>query len=50
MPEAFEILFKNFSKNKEVKQKKILEFFEALGYKNELTLFYRKKLLIGQKK
>ena len=42
--EAFEILFNNFSKNKEVKKNKILEFFEALGNTNEKTISYRKRL------
>jgi len=42
--EAFELLFQNFSNEKEIKKKKILDFFEALGNKNEKTILYRKKL------
>ena len=42
--EAFEILFQDFNKNTEIKKKKILEFFEILGIKDEKTIFYRKKL------
>jgi putative thioredoxin len=42
--EAFDNLFNNFSKKKDLKQKKILNFFEILGNNNESTIKYRKKL------
>ena len=42
--DAFELLFRNFSNEKEIKKKKILDFFEALGNNNEKTVLYRKKL------
>lgn len=41
--EAFEILIKNYPKNKEKIKNKILEFFNALGNDNEKTIEYRKK-------
>ena len=42
--EAFDLLLLNFSKNKDVKKNKMVEFFEALGNNNEKTIYYRKKL------
>ena len=44
LDEAFDLLFQNFSNEKERKKKKILDFFEALGNNNEKTILYRKKL------
>ena len=41
--EAFDILIKNYPKNKEKIKNKILEFFNALGNDNEKTIEYRKK-------
>ncbi len=41
--EAFEILIKNYPKNKEKIKNKILEFFNALGNDNEKTIEFRKK-------
>ena len=39
-----DLLLLNFSKNKDVKKNKMVEFFEALGNNNEKTIYYRKKL------
>jgi len=41
---AFSLLLDNYSLNKEVVKKKLLEFFEALGNEHEATKTYRKKL------
>ena len=41
---AFSLLLENYSSNKEVVKKKMLEFFEALGNDHEATKAYRKKL------
>ncbi len=41
---AFSLLLKNYSSNKEVVKKKMLDFFEALGNEHEATKTYRKKL------
>ena len=41
---AFSLLLENYSSNKEVVKKKMLEFFEALGNEHEATKTYRKKL------
>ena len=41
---AFSLLLENYSMNKEVVKKKLLEFFEALGNEHEATKIYRKKL------
>ena len=41
---AFSLLLENYSTNKEVVKKKMLEFFEALGNEHEATKTYRKKL------
>lgn len=40
---AFDILLKNYPKNKEKVKLKIVEFFNALGHDNETTVEYRKK-------
>jgi len=42
--EAFDILLKNYSINKEKIKLKMVEFFEALGMTHEITILYRKKL------
>ena len=44
LDEAFELLLKNYKKNKEEIKQKFLEYFEALGNSNEKTLEFRKKL------
>tara|TARA_Y100001970_G_C14254413_1_gene874161 strand:+ start:1332 stop:2198 length:867 start_codon:yes stop_codon:yes gene_type:complete len=44
LDEAFELLLKNYLKNKEKIKKKCLELFEALGNDNLKTIEYRKKL------
>jgi putative thioredoxin len=41
--EAFDILLKNYVKNKDIIKKKFLEYFEALGAENPKTVEYRKK-------
>ena len=41
---AFELLLKNYPKHKERAKNKMVEFFNALGNTNELTIEYRKKL------
>ncbi len=41
---SFSLLLENYSSNKEVVKKKMLEFFEALGNEHEATKTYRKKL------
>ena len=41
---SFSLLLENYSSNKEVIKKKMLEFFEALGNEHEATKIYRKKL------
>ena len=41
---AFTVLLDNYSKNKDIVKKKLLEFFEALGNDHEATKTYRKKL------
>ncbi len=41
---AFELLLINYSNNKDVIKKKMVEFFEVLGNSNEYTIEYRKKL------
>lgn len=43
LDEAFELLLKNYSINKDEIKKKIIEFFEALGNENIKTIEYRKK-------
>jgi len=43
LDESFGLLLDNFSVNKEVIKKKILEYFEALGNENPKTSEYRKK-------
>ena len=42
--ESFELLIKNYPKNKDRVKKQLLDFFEALGGSNEKTVHYRKKL------
>ena len=42
--ETFELLIKNYPKNKDRVKKQLLDFFEALGGSNEKTVHYRKKL------
>ena len=42
--ETFELLIKNYPKNKDRVKKQLLDFFEALGGSNEKTVYYRKKL------
>ena len=44
LDDAFEILLKNYNKNKEQIKNKFLEFFEALGNSNLKTIEYRRKL------
>ena len=41
---AFELLLKNYPKHKEKSKNKIVDFFNALGNTNNLTIEYRKKL------
>ncbi len=41
---TFDILIKNYPKNKEKIKNKILELFSALGHTHEATIEYRKKL------
>ena len=42
--DAFEILLKHYPKNKELVKKKLLNFFDVLGFENESVILYRKKL------
>ena len=42
--DSFEILLKNYFKNKERIKVKMVEFFDVLGNSNEHTIHYRKKL------
>jgi len=41
---CFDILLEHYPQNKEEVKKKILSFFDVLGFKNESVIFYRKKL------
>ena len=41
--DAFNLLLKNYPKNKEKIKKQLLDFFDALGGTNEKTVYYRKK-------
>ena len=41
---AFDLLIKNYPKNKQKIKLKILELFSALGHTHEATIEYRKKL------
>ena len=41
---SFEILLKNYQKNKEKIKPKILNYFDVLGFDHESTIIYRKKL------
>ncbi len=42
--DCMDILLQNYSKNKNVIKKKMVEFFEVLGDSNDYTIRYRKKL------
>ena len=42
--ESFGILLDNFPTNKEVIKKKMLHFFDVLGFENESVIMFRKKL------
>ena len=42
--DAFEILLEYYPKNNEVVKKKLLNFFDVLGFKHESVILYRKKL------
>ena len=41
---SFEILLKNYSKNKEKIKSKMLNYFDVLGFEHKSTIEYRKKL------
>ena len=41
---SFDILLEHYPQNKERVKKKILVFFDVLGFKHESVIFYRKKL------
>ena len=41
---SFEILLKNYPKNKEKIKSKMLNYFDVLGFEHKSTVEYRKKL------
>ncbi len=41
---SLDLLLRNYTKNKELIKKKMVEYFEVLGDKSEYTILYRKKL------
>ena len=42
--ESLDLLLRNYTKNKDLIKKKMVEYFEVLGDKSEYTISYRKKL------
>ncbi len=42
--ESLDLLLRNYTKNKDLIKKKMVEYFEVLGHKSEYTILYRKKL------
>ncbi|MDC2992103.1 thioredoxin [Pelagibacteraceae bacterium] len=42
--ESLDLLLRNYTKNKDLIKKKMVEYFEVLGDKSEYTILYRKKL------